>query len=405
MKIKVLSIIQSFPDNVVTLSKFRSFVEHPAYEYQVFCWESSPKAWKHWAADIPPKQRSKVLVSAASLIFKPAFLLEWLRFAAFLIQKPRLCWKHLRLQIPLIGFLRACYRLLDDYKILQAQPDILHFEFGTLATTRIYLKTLLQCKILVSFRGYDLNYYQLGQDHVFQPVWNQADGFHFLGQDLMERAKKRGFPGHPQIHFIPPAIDLQRFNPEPKPVTANGSVMQIISVSRLNWKKGLSFGLLAFAEYLQNGGLGVYHIVGHGPAKEELLFYVQELNLADKVVFHGKCTPDEVRALLNQSDIFLHPAVSEGFCNAALEAQAMQLPVICFAADGLSENVVHGSSGYVVPLWDWKTMTEHLHFLSKNAAKRYQMGENGRKHVAETFTLQKQSAAFDKLYKALMQIS
>ena len=41
-------------------------------------------------------------------------------------------------------------------------------------------------------------------------------------------------------------------------------------------------------------------------------------------------------------------AVSEGFCNAVLEAQAMKLPVVCTDADGLPENVQDGTTGLVV---------------------------------------------------------
>ena len=42
-----------------------------------------------------------------------------------------------------------------------------------------------------------------------------------------------------------------------------------------------------------------------------------------------------VKEELQWADVFLHLAVSEGFCNAVLEAQAMQLPVVCSDADGL----------------------------------------------------------------------
>lgn len=403
MKIKVLAIVQSFPENVVTLSKFRGFVENPSYDYQVFCWNSDPKAWELWAADVPKQHRAKVLVSGASQALRPPFLGAWLQFLGFLLLHPGLSWQHLQYHFPKIGLLRACHRLLDDYKILQAKPDLLHFEFGTGAVEKIYLKKLLGCKVLVSFRGFDINFFQLGNDQVYQSVWEAADGFHFLGHDLLERARQRGFAGDKLIRLIPPGIDLALFSPSQTNTDAYSSEFKVVSVGRLIWKKGLNFGLLAFSEFLKKGGRGTYHIIGEGPAREELDYYAQELGIAPNVVFHGKCSTQQVQSLLNQSDVFLHPSISEGFCNAALEAQAMQLPVVCFAVGGLPENVVHGETGLLAPLGDWHQLAAYIHQLWANPSQRLQMGEKGRQRVAEMFNVKKQIAAFDELYQQVMQ--
>ncbi|MFN0036632.1 MAG: glycosyltransferase family 4 protein, partial [Saprospiraceae bacterium] len=374
------------------------------YDYRVFCWKSDPAAWRLWASDLEQQHRSKVIVSGTTLLSRPPFVGECFRFLGFLMLYPALSLRHLRHHIPQIGFWRACHRLLEDYKILQARPDILHFEFGTLAVGKIYLKDFLRCKAVVSFRGYDLNFFQLGNERAYQQVWEQADGFHFLGSDLLARARRRGFPEGKILRLISPAIDLESFRPShPTPPAALGTPIRIVSVSRLVWKKGLGFGLLAFSGFLKKGGRGTYHIVGEGPAREELLFYAHELGIAGQVVFHGKCSPEQVRAILDEADIFLHPAISEGFCNAAMEAQAMQLPVVCFASDGLQENVAHGETGYVAPLWDWPQLAQHLHDLWQNPAKRQLMGEKGRNRVAQFFSVEKQIAAFDEFYQCVLR--
>ena len=68
-KMKILSIVQSFPENIVTLSKFRGFATHPDYDYRVFCWDSSPIAWAQWASDVTKSQRKKVMVSGSKTLF------------------------------------------------------------------------------------------------------------------------------------------------------------------------------------------------------------------------------------------------------------------------------------------------------------------------------------------------
>ena len=50
-----------------------------------------------------------------------------------------------------------------------------------------------------------------------------------------------------------------------------------------------------------------------------------------------------------KGDFYIQYSIQEGFCNAVLEAQAMGLLCIVSDADGLSENVLHNETGWVVP--------------------------------------------------------
>jgi colanic acid/amylovoran biosynthesis glycosyltransferase len=402
MKTRVLAIVHSFPENIVTLSKFRLFLDNPQYDYQVFCWDAPASAWQLWASDMTEEQRAKVIVSGAKKLFSHAFLLEFLHFVYFLVTHPVISFHFVQYHRPTIGLLRSLYRLLDDYKIIEARPQILHFEFGTIALSRIYLKQFIPCKVVVSFRGFDLNFHKLDQEGVYTPVWENADGFHFLGQDLLERAVRRGFLDTKPYQLIPPAIDTRVFLPTHTITSAPETPISLVSVGRLVWKKGYNFGLLAFAEFIKKGGKGNYHLVGDGPAREELLFYAVELGIKELVVFHGKCSPQAVKVILDQSDVFLHPAISEGFCNAVMEAQAMQLPVLCFAADGLLENVSQGETGYIVPLWDWQQLAGHLYDLWLDPSRRREMGKKGRERIAQQFSLERQMTGFETLYQRVL---
>ncbi len=100
--------------------------------------------------------------------------------------------------------------------------------------------------------------------------------------------------------------------------------------------------------------------------------------------------------------VFLHPAVSEGFGNAVLEAQAMQLPVVCSDAGGLAENVSHGESGFVTPRRDPAALAEMLALLAAEPALRRQMGQAGRLRVETHFQLEQQISAFENFYQTLL---
>ncbi len=104
---------------------------------------------------------------------------------------------------------------------------------------------------------------------------------------------------------------------------------------------------------------------------------------------------------MNWADVFLHASVSEGFCNAVLEAQAMRLPVVTSDADGLPENVDDGRTGFVVPRRDPAALAEKLAVLAGDAALRREMGEAGRARVEHCFSLPRQIADFDRFYREM----
>ena len=101
--------------------------------------------------------------------------------------------------------------------------------------------------------------------------------------------------------------------------------------------------------------------------------------------------------------MLLHAAVSEGFCNAVLEAQAMELPVVCTDADGLPENVVDGQTGFVVPRRSPLELMEKLAVLAADAPLRRRMGEAGRRRVLEHFRLAEQIDRFERFYAAVLE--
>jgi colanic acid/amylovoran biosynthesis glycosyltransferase len=101
---------------------------------------------------------------------------------------------------------------------------------------------------------------------------------------------------------------------------------------------------------------------------------------------------------LQNSDIFLHPAVSEGFCNAVIEAQAMNLPVICTNADGLSENIVHGETGFVVPIYDARAIYFQIKMLLLDRDLLNNFGKAGRERVLNNFVLSNQIEAYKQMY-------
>ena len=292
-----------------------------------------------------------------------------------------------------------------DAAIATLNPDVVQFEFGAVAVGRTHVGQQTGCKLLVTFRGYDLNYFRIEDPHCYDEVWEHADALHLVSVDLWRRAQRRGCPPGKRHEIIHDAVDLEAFTPEGReyaPVVGTADrPLRILSVGRLHWKKGYEFGLEAVRLLVDQGVHCEYRLVGDGDHREAVAYTVDDLGLGDVVRLDGARPGEEVRRALLSADVLLHNAVSEGFCVAALEAQATGLPVVCTDADGLPENVADGETGIVVRRRDPAAAMQALHRLAESPTLRRRMGESGRRR-AQGFGFDQQLQRFDRLYRSLV---
>jgi len=299
----------------------------------------------------------------------------------------------------LLGDKHNLKRAMKYWPVFQLKPDIIHFEFGTLASDIEWIKKHTGSKLIVSFRGYDLNYIGLTDSAYYQPVWQYADGLHFLGNDLRSRAIRRGYKADKQEAIIPPAIDTNFWKPGLQ--SKQNEKLQIVSTGRLTWKKGYEYAIAAMKLLKDKGVPFEYRIIGEGNHRQALEYAIYENNLQDCVWLCGSKLPLEVLEQLQKADVFLHSAISEGFCNAVIEAQACGLPVVCTDADGLAENIADWVTGFVVPKWNANAMAEKLQWCADNKNMLTQIGAEGVKRVNEKFRIEDQLTSFLNFYRVV----
>ncbi|MDX6689188.1 MAG: hypothetical protein QOG15_645 [Solirubrobacteraceae bacterium] len=289
--------------------------------------------------------------------------------------------------------------------IARLEPALVHFGYGTLALGRMHAAQLAGARTVVSFRGYDVNYHGLEDAACFDEVWHGADMLHFVGNDTWRRAQRRGCPADAPHTVITDAVDVSRFAPPVREAEVTGTderPLRIVSVGRLHWKKGHEFGLTAIRALVDAGVNARCRIIGDGPHREATLFAIHDLGLSDHVELWGAQPAATVHEQLAWADVFLHPAVSEGFCVSAIEAQAMALPVVCSDADGLSENVVDGETGFVVARRDATLLAERLAVLARDGELRLRLGNGARQRATTAFDATKQTDSFERLYRELL---
>ena len=390
---RVVLVLDVFPKVSTTfiVNKFVGLLER-GVDVHVACWTSEPKVWATFPQLAAPELRRRVHVVPAS-------------------SRP---WAAAKLVKPLAaGLVRGEIEMKRVHSPLHAwlatlDPDLVHFEFGARAARYLHPGERFDYPVLVSFRGYDLNCAGLDVPGFYDGVWDAADALHLLGNDLWRRAQERGcLPDKPH-RLIPPAVNADLFTPSPRETETVGGAnrpLRLLSVGRLHWKKGYEWALQAVRSLL-DGGLAVeYHLVGDGHDRDAVVARIDDLDLAGSVRLLGAQPRPVVKEELQWADVFVHPAVSEGFCNAVMEAQAMEVPVVCTDADGLAENVVDGETGFVVRRRDPAALAGAISRLVSEPGRRAEFGRAGRARVIEQFRPEVQIDAFLALYEWVIDTS
>lgn len=92
---------------------------------------------------------------------------------------------------------------------------------------------------------------------------------------------------------------------------------------------------------------------------------------------------------LRGADILLHTPSKDPHPRSVVESMAAELPVVAYDVDGVSETVVSGQTGYLVPLGDVTAIAQAVGELVVNPSLRRRMGECGRERVEAMFTAER----------------
>jgi glycosyltransferase involved in cell wall biosynthesis len=140
-------------------------------------------------------------------------------------------------------------------------------------------------------------------------------------------------------------------------------------------------------------------LIGDGPLLKASQELADSLGIAAKVSFAGMC--NDVASRLSEADIFVLISRYEGFPISILEAMRAGLPVVASDVGGVSEAVIEGRTGFLVPRGDDETLQMRLRELLSNKPLRQEMGREGRLRYKEMFTLEHMIAATTHVYESL----
>ncbi|WP_033956500.1 glycosyltransferase family 4 protein [Psychroserpens jangbogonensis] len=328
----------------------------------------------------------KLFLNSCSSIIKSLFLHPKKSFKLYLLDKR-----------DGLSFKKRMRNLIVNQFLLAKTIDWLHFGFGMLSNNRENVAQAIGAKMAVSFRGFDLYLSPLKHENCYDKLFLKDVKYHLLSQEMKEDLIDNKISAY-KIKVIPPAINIDFF--QSKGNHTENKVVKIITIARLHWKKGIEYTLEAIHELKQNEINFHYTIIGDGSQLERLVFAAHQLGIQDCITFTGKMSQVEVKKQLEESDVYLQYSIQEGFCNAVLEAQAMGLMCIVSNAEGLSENVLNGKTGWVVPKRQPKLLAQKIiEVINLSSNERESIRETAISRVREEFNLQKQNKSFENFYE------
>lgn len=145
-------------------------------------------------------------------------------------------------------------------------------------------------------------------------------------------------------------------------------------------------------------------LIGDGQKehKDYLKNLCSELNISERIVFTGY--RNDVPQILSRCKILLMPSWNEPFGRVIIEAMAAGIPVVGTNGGGAKEIIQEGITGYLVSPKTPSEMAEKMIYLFRNPNVAKRLGINGKKIVAEKFSVSNYVHGIEKVLKDVVHI-
>jgi len=257
--------------------------------------------------------------------------------------------------------------------------------------------TISKAKFLASRKPSWVNYVMWRQE-----LFGQAAAFVCVSEHIRRRAAGWGYP-EDRLVVLPIGVDTDAIQPGPP-----AGAPRILHVARLVEKKGTADLLHAFALVRKNIRDAELVVIGDGPLRDSLEGLARELGVQAAVRFFGARGHEETLRELAGARLLCLPSVTaangdqEGLPTVVMEAAAAGKPVVGTRHGGTPEAVVDGSTGYLVDEHDVPALADRLADLLADEQRCEKFGQAARSMAVERFSLSRQTAKLEDLYRGLL---
>ncbi len=192
--------------------------------------------------------------------------------------------------------------------------------------------------------------------------------------------------------IIPPTYSLNKISNYKKNVNKKTDKVSLLTISRLEERKGIIPVLKSLSEMNNNDELKPFfwNICGEGLQANEIKEAIKNLNLSNNAQLVGKVTGNEKQSFLEKADLFIMPSYKvndsiEGFGISYIEAAAYGVPSIAGIDGGVRDAVIDSETGWCVNPLDKSALSKTLQNAINNKDIREQYGIDAQKKFLDYF--------------------
>ncbi len=221
--------------------------------------------------------------------------------------------------------------------------------------------------------------------------------------DEVRELARLGIPAE-KISVVPCGVDTGAFWPSGA-VAPRNSPARLLTLGRLVERKGIDTVIDALpqlpgAELVVAGGPGRDRL-GGDPEYRRLRDIARDHGVSERVLFTGAVPRAQVPALIRSADVVVCTPWYEPFGITPLEAMACGVPVVASAVGGLTDSVVHGTTGLLIPARDPAALAAAARTLLADPAMRSAFGDAGARRARRWYSWPRVAAQTESVYYRL----
>lgn len=225
-------------------------------------------------------------------------------------------------------------------------------------------------------------------------------------QDEVRELVRMGVP-RSRMTIVPSGVN-ESFAPEGPAVPRDPDRPRILTVGRLVERKGYQDLIEALpavpdAECVVVGGPPAAELAAD-PQARKLREIAVAAGVADRVRLVGAVSREEMPAWYRSADVLVAAPWYEPFGLTPLEAMACGVPVIGTAVGGLTDTVVPGRTGVLVPPRDPAALGAAIRDLLADPVRRYAYAAAARDRARRHYSWQRAAEQLDAVYAAVVGV-
>lgn len=286
--------------------------------------------------------------------------------------------------------------------IKETKPDIVHAHYASSYGLLGALSKNKEIPLIISVWGSDVydfpNITPFGKQII---RYNLRKADHILSTSHVMAKETKKYTDKP-IDITPFGVNVDLFSPG---VHEDSDVFVIGNVKTLRPKYGIDVLIKATDIVIkQNPEKKIrLDIYGEGPQKEELITLSKELGIETKVNFKGFVQNSLLPDVYNSVSVSVSVSDSESFGVVAVEAMACGCPVVTSDADGFTEVVKNGETGFIVPKRNPEATAEAIQKFIDNPQLRDLMGKKGRERVLNLYNWEENVTTMIEQYNKVLK--